>query len=165
MLLTLAKPLLTILIMIKNLILFLFVVITGFQVDAQDANGLATFNPIIMEMPRTSSNPTPGQHTQSCAAQYQTRGGWSKTYHVNVNFMSGTVLNRKTNSVNYSTTSVYGVIFWANDKASVIKITTFLPCGGTVDVACINSVLGPLKGNDQDGDGWRIDTTNMGFFD
>ena len=151
--------------MIKKLLFFTFIVAASFQVNAQDANGLATFNPIIMEMPRNRSNPTPGQHTQSCAAQYQTRGGWSKTYNVNVNFMSGTVLNRKTNSGNYSTTSVYGVIFWADNKAIVIKITTFLPCGGTVDGVCINSVLGPLKGNDQDGDVWRIDTTNMGFFD
>ncbi|WP_167618041.1 hypothetical protein [Maribellus sediminis] len=146
--------------MIKKLLLFTFVVAASFQLSAQDGTGLATFNPIINEMPATRSNPTPGRYTQKCVAQYQTRDGWSNAYNVNVNFMSGTALNNATNTFNYSTTSVYGVIFWDKGQASVIKITTYLPCGGTVDRSCINSVLGPLKGKDQDGDVWRINTNN-----
>ena len=43
-----------------------------------------------------------------------------KTYHVTAITTTGSKLNRATHSLNYNSLSSYVVIFWAQDKASVI---------------------------------------------
>ena len=88
--------------------------------------------------------------------KYQQKYGWSKLYTVNVTFMTGLELNRATSSYKYSSSSVYGIIFWDNDQASVIKLTTFLLCGLEVTCECIDNSLYDLKGYDQDDDLWNI---------
>jgi hypothetical protein len=96
------------------------------------------------------------KYTQTCTARYMTENGWSKKYTVDVNFLSGSELNQATNTYNYSTYSVYAVIFWGKGQASVIKLSSYLMCGSEVDKNCIRSSITDLKGNDQDGDEWKI---------
>ena len=85
-----------------------------------------------------------------------TKDGWSKKYTVNVSFYSGSELNKATNSFKYSSFSVYAIIFWDNEEATVIKISSFLICSEIVDSDCITNTVGDLKGADQDGDSWKI---------
>jgi hypothetical protein len=96
----------------------------------------------------------------SCAriatVKYQKQYGWSKTYSVEVNFLSGYELNIATNSYNYSAYSNYAVIFWAQGQASIIKIKSYLPCGTDITCDCIDNVRFDLQGHDQDGDLWNI---------
>ncbi len=104
------------------------------------------------------NQPSEAKYTQTCVAQYMTQSGWSKKYTVDVNFLSGSELNDATKTLNYSTFSVYAVIFWGEGKATVIKISNHLLCGTTVDKNCITDLFGDLKGKDQDGDEWKICT-------
>lgn len=96
------------------------------------------------------------KYTQTCKASYMTRNGWSKKYEVNVTFMTGSELNEATSSYRYSSTAVYATIFWGEGKATVIKLSGYFACGYEVDKSCITNSYGDLKGNDQDGDEWKI---------
>lgn len=103
------------------------------------------------------------KYRQVCNAQYMTQNGWSKIYQVEVTFMTGYEMNTATNSYRYNTSSVYATIFWGEGQASVIKLSSFLICGLETDRSCIQNAMGYLKGGDQDGDAWRICTTNYCF--
>lgn len=92
--------------------------------------------------------------------KYKQQHGWSKKYSVEVTFMTGSELNSATNTYNYSSYSVYGIIFWGNNEASVIKISSFTLCGFEVTCDCISSMY-DLKGVDQDGDEWNICLSNF----
>ncbi|MEK7224262.1 MAG: hypothetical protein AAB221_01080 [Bacteroidota bacterium] len=96
------------------------------------------------------------KYRQVCTAQYMTQEGWSKKYQIEVTFMTGYELNNATNTYKYSMYSVYAIIFWAQGQASVIKLTNFFVCGLETNKNCITSVIGNLKGSDQDGDEWKI---------
>jgi hypothetical protein len=103
------------------------------------------------------------KYTQTCVARYMTQEGWSKKYTVDVTFISGSELNEATNSFKYSSFSVYAVIFWGEGQATVIKLSTFLSCGTTVDKNCITNTIGDLKGKDQDDDEWKICVSDYCF--
>lgn len=103
------------------------------------------------------------KYTQTCQANYKTATGWSKKYTVDVNFLSGSEMNTATSSFDYSSFSIYAVIFWGKGQASVIKLKSHLFCGAEVDKTCITSTLGDLKGIDQDKDEWKICVTNFCF--
>ena len=96
------------------------------------------------------------KYTQTCVTRYMTQEGWSKKYTVDVTFISGSELNDATSSFKYSSFSFYALIFWGEGQASVIKLSTFLSCGTTVDKNCITNAIGDLKGKDQDDDEWKI---------
>ncbi|MNK96494.1 hypothetical protein D3C87_1167770 [compost metagenome] len=96
------------------------------------------------------------KYNQTCIVRYTTEEGWSKKYTVDVTFISGTELNEATNSYKYSSYSIYGVIFWGEGRASVIKISNFLSCGSEVTKSCITNTYGDIKGKDQDDDEWKI---------
>jgi len=100
------------------------------------------------------------KYTKSCVVKYETQQGWSKSYTVNVIFITGSELNTATKTYNYSDYSVYGVIFWGEGQATVIKISTYLGCGDIVDEQCINGSILNLTGTDQDGDEWEICTSD-----
>lgn len=100
------------------------------------------------------------RYTQTCSVRYWTQQGWSKKYTVDVTFMSGSELNDATSSFRYTTYSVYAIIFWGNDKATVIKLSSFTGCGFEVDKDCIANTIYDLKGKDQDDDEWKICVTN-----
>ena len=100
--------------------------------------------------------PTQGKYVQTCVVKYQTQDGWSKKYTVDVTFISGSELNTATNSFKYNAFSVYAVIFWSKDEATVIKVKTFLTCGTEVEKSCITNTFGDLKGIDQEDREWNI---------
>jgi hypothetical protein len=85
-----------------------------------------------------------------------TENGWSKKYTVDVTFLTGNELNQATKTFDYSTYSVYGVVFWDKGQATIIKISTTLFCGMETDKSCIQNAVGNIKGIDQDGDEWKI---------
>lgn len=103
------------------------------------------------------------KYTQTCVVGYETESGWSKQYNVEVTFLSGSELNDATGSWKYSAFSNYAVIFWAQGEASVIKISTFLGCSTTVDKSCVTSTFSDIKGEDQDGDKWKICVSDFCF--
>lgn len=96
------------------------------------------------------------KYTQTCDVKYKTEDGWSKTYTVDVTFLTGFELNDATKSYNYNTYSVYAVIFWGQDKATVIEISGYTGCSSEVDKRCITNTYSDWQGKDQDGDKWNI---------
>jgi hypothetical protein len=88
--------------------------------------------------------------------KYQQQYGWSKKYEVEATFMTGYELNQATGTFDYDSYSVYSIIFWGEDQASVIKIKSYLLCGTEVTCNCIDNSLYDLQGYDQDGDKWNI---------
>lgn len=107
------------------------------------------------------STSTQAKCRKQCQVSYSTENGWSKKYSVEVTFLTGWELNTSTKSYNYSMTDVYAVIFWGENKASVIKISSILVCGNEVDCSCIKNNVSDLKGKDQDGDEWKICTSDI----
>ncbi len=74
--------------------------------------------------------------------------------------MGGTELNRETTSLDYDNFSTYAIIFWGEEEASVIKISSFTGCDGQdATKNCIVSGLN-LEGRDQNGRVWEICTIN-----
>ena len=104
---------------------------------------------------------TSAKYRQTCEIKYKKNSDWSKKYKVEVTFMSGYELNQATNSFKYDSYSVYGIVFWDRDEATVIKINTILVCGTEVDKSCITNTYIPLSGSDQDGDEWKICVTDF----
>jgi len=88
--------------------------------------------------------------------KYEQQYGWSKKYTVEVTFMTGYELNQATSSYDYSSYSVYAIIFWGEGQASVIKLKSYLLCGTEVTCDCIDNSIYDLQGYDQDGDKWNI---------
>ncbi len=94
--------------------------------------------------------------TKAATVKYMQQDGWSRTYRVDVSFMTGYELIQATNTMNYNVNSVYAIIFWGQSQASVIELSSLLLCGSEVSCSCINSVIYDLQGKDQDGDKWNI---------
>ena len=69
-----------------------------------------------------------------------------KNYKVEGNIYKGSELNQKTNSFNYTSYSTYVVIFWANDKATIIELDYYYGSLGSYG----------LDGKDRDGRTWKI---------
>lgn len=88
---------------------------------------------------------------EKLCVKYETRNGWSKGYHVDVNTLKGSELNRKTNSWDYNSYSTYAVIFWSNDQASVIELNYFI---GSFSVHVTNGV-------DQRGRKWKLSKNSI----
>ena len=107
--------------------------------------------------------PAYGRYEQTATVNYFTSAGKSDEYRVPVTFLTGTELNRLTNSVNYDALNGrYAVIFWdkspdGNQEASVIELETFVPCVGDFSQSCL-SILGQDDGTDQAGRKWHICT-------
>ena len=96
------------------------------------------------------------KYRRTATIKYKKEYGWSKTYTVEVNFLTGYELNQATSTYNYDMYSVYAVIFWDKNQATVIKLKTFLLCGTEVTEDCIDNSITDLEGTDQDGDKWNI---------
>lgn len=96
-------------------------------------------------------------------AKYQQQYGWSKLYTVEATFLTGMELNNATGTYNYTSYSVYAVIFWGQGQATVIKLSSYLMCGYEVTCSCINNALYDLQGQDQDGDNWNLCLSNYCF--
>lgn len=88
---------------------------------------------------------------EKLCVKYETRSGWSKGYHVDVNTLKGSELNRRTNSWDYKSYSTYAVIFWSNDQASIIELSYFT---GSFSAYATNGV-------DQSGSKWRLSKTSL----
>jgi len=101
------------------------------------------------------------EYVQTCIVQYATSDyEWSENYTVVVYFDSGIELNKKTNTFNYDSYSTYATIFWGEDKASVMKISSYLTCGTEIKWDCIANQYGYINGEDQEGRKWRICVRN-----
>jgi hypothetical protein len=96
------------------------------------------------------------KYSRTASVKYKQEYGWSKTYTVEVNFLTGYELNQATSTYNYDTYSVYAIIFWDQDQATVIKLKNYLICGMEVTEDCIENSIYDLEGLDQDGDKWNI---------
>ncbi len=94
-----------------------------------------------------------------CGVKYETEYGWSKSYKIEVQFLTGMELNNATGSFKYSGYSNYAVIFWGQGEASIIKLSSYLACGYEVDCECIENTYGDLKGTDLQGIAWKICTS------
>ena len=101
------------------------------------------------------------KYRQTCEVHYKTNNSWSKKYTVEVTFMTGFELNQATNSFKYNSNSIYAIIFWDKNEASVIKISTILICGYETTKSCITNTYSALTGTDQDDDEWKICVTDF----
>ena len=65
-----------------------------------------------------------------CKVQYETEEGWSKEITIEVQYITGAELNKKTNSYQYSQYSNYCLIWFAQDQVAVLEITTYIVSTG-----------------------------------
>jgi len=104
-------------------------------------------------------SPIWAEYTQTCKVKYKKQyDEWSDYYRVDVHFLTGSELNTKTKSFNYSSYDVYAVVFWSKDQATVMKLSGYMGCGSEVDENCINNKYSNLEGTDQEGRSWEICT-------
>lgn len=98
------------------------------------------------------------RYVQTCKAKYKRNYDWSDYYTVTVYFYKGSELNKATSSYDYDSYSVYSVIFWGDDKVTVIQLSGYFSCGTEVSIDCISRSYGNLEGEDQEGRNWEICT-------
>lgn len=104
------------------------------------------------------SVPSHARVTTPAKVRYETSEGRSKWYTVDVHLFAGSELAQKTGQLSrFSSLKNYAVIFWAEDQATVIEISTLLFCGTEFSQSCM-PMLGRIKGEDQDGDEWEVCT-------
>ena len=58
---------------------------------------------------------------KACAI-YQNTG---KSYKIEIQIYQGSELNERTNTLNYLSFAYYGVIFWSNSNATIIKFNNY----------------------------------------
>ncbi|WP_157624708.1 hypothetical protein [Sunxiuqinia dokdonensis] len=122
------------------------------------SQGFATFTPYMGQTQNATQSESPSVKLES-VVQYTSRGEWSKKYSVEVTFIHGSELNKATNSYNYSVTSNYGIIFWGENQASVIELSTpILSYGTRIDKENLRNMVIEIKGKDQEGREWKICT-------
>jgi hypothetical protein len=97
-------------------------------------------------------SPSNAEYQKSCKVSYVNTG---KIYNVVCHFLSGSELNKKTASFDYDTFNTYSVIFWGDNRATVIKIDSTVFCSTEPNFDCANSIL-PLEGSDKEGRQWKI---------
>ena len=98
------------------------------------------------------------EYTQTCKVKYKRNYDWSDYYTVDVHFYSGRELNNATKSFNYDSFSTYAIVFWSNDQATVMKLSSFMGCGSAITQSCISNKPWNLEGEDQEGRNWEICT-------
>jgi hypothetical protein len=103
------------------------------------------------------------KYVQTCKVKYKQDFSWSDYYTIEVTFMSGTELNKATKSFDYDSFSTYAIVFWGDDKATIIKLTSWTSCGSEVKQNCISNSITNLAGEDKEGRGWEICTKNICF--
>jgi len=105
--------------------------------------------------PYSSSYSTSGNSSdvrkENLCAKYQTQSRWSKGYDIEANIMKGSELNSRTGRYSYNALATYAIIFWANEQASIIKLSNFygsFTAYGTY-------------GTDQEGRRWQLSNTTL----
>jgi hypothetical protein len=108
--------------------------------------GIALFSLLVLLLLASSAHA--GDRATVCA-KYATNYSWSAGYKVEATIVRGSELNQSTHTFNYSAFSTYVVIFWAQDQASVIEMSS--------------PYLGPFEqdGTDQEGKKWRVAKTDF----
>lgn len=105
------------------------------------------------------AQPVEAKYSQTSKVRYNVDYGHSKWYEVDVIFLTGSELDSATNSYKYGSFSEYAVIFWDEDRASVIKLQGIFGCGTEFKKSCFPAI-GNIKGEDQGGRVWEICTSN-----
>jgi len=97
-----------------------------------------------------------------CMVKYETEDGWSKTYTVEVTFMTGFELNNVTHSFNYGTYDKYCLIWWDKGEVAILKIKDYLIVGSEFtrddfrNAFSFRSSLNCEQVNDEDATKWQI---------
>ena len=115
---------------------------------------------LIISLFLTFSSVLEAKYVQTCEVKYLSSDGWSDYYTVDVTFMTGSELNEATSSIDYSSLSTYGIVFWGDGKATIIEISSIVFCGNKATKSCITSHALNIEGESQDGRSWEICTKN-----
>ncbi len=94
-------------------------------------------------------------YREPCKVKYQTQDGWSKTYEVECNYMSGLELNQQTKTAAYNSFNIYTVVYWSENQTTIIKLSNYTSCGSTAKARCAKSFMN-LDGLDQEGRNWKV---------
>lgn len=108
------------------------------------------------------STPAAASHVQPVKVRYETEDGRSQWYNVDVTFVTGAELNEATRSFRYGGFDKYGVIFWGERQATVIKLRGFFACGMEFEASCLPSI-GTMRGLDQQERAWEICAQSICF--
>jgi hypothetical protein len=66
---------------------------------------------------------------RTCKVQYQTDYGWSQEYTMQVEFMTGSELNKATRSYSYDSYKKYCLLWFSNGGVAINEIKTYFLCG------------------------------------
>lgn len=99
-----------------------------------------------------------------CNVQYATSYGWSQTYTMQVEFMTGTELNNATRSYNYDSYKKYCLLWFSNGGVAIDEIGDYFLCGYEFDDDAFRNLfyfrfsIQCLQINSQDDEApvWRI---------
>lgn len=103
---------------------------------------------LMLALAQTAVAAQAGEKEAVCA-KYETQDGWSKSYQVEANVLTGADLNAATGTWKYSAYSNYVVIFWKENEASVIKMNYSFGLSFV-----------PQEGIDQEGRHWKVSQSN-----
>ena len=76
---------------------------------------------------------------------------WSQVFAVQCNYLTGSELNARARSNNYSNDRTYVLIIWPKSAPSVIRLTESDFCGVVTEAGCAERLSGRLTGRDD----WR----------
>lgn len=111
-----------------------------------------------------SLNTTYAAIRRLCNVQYATAYGWSQTYTMQVEFITGSELNNATHSYSYDSFKKYCLLWFSNGGVAINEIKDFFMCGFTFDddafrnLFYINfSIKCPqINSENEDGQFWKI---------
>ena len=96
------------------------------------------------------------KYHEPCSVLFETEFGWSTTYHVQCNYLTGAELNTVTSTFKYQSFSTYAVVFWAKDQATIIRMQGLVVCGIEASDRCASNGYAPIRGTDQEGRTWKV---------
>ena len=113
---------------------------------------------LLLIVAASITTPAFARVTTPAKVRYETSTGRSKWYSVDVHLFTGSELAQATGKwTRFSSFKKYAVVFWGDDRATIIEVSTILFCGTEFSQSCM-PMLGRINGKDQDGDQWEVCT-------
>jgi len=112
---------------------------------------------------------------RQCKVQYATASGWSHTYTMQVEFITGSELNNATHSYSYDSYKKYCLLWFSNGGVAINEIRDYFLCGFTFDDDAFRNLFyikfsiqcPQINAENDDGRIWKITAKDYAgtFFD
>lgn len=107
-----------------------------------------------------------------CFVQYETQYGWSKSYKMEVTFLTGFELSRNTGNYNFDLYGKYALLWFGEGEVAILKINSYAITGTELNrndfrsLFMFSSSVDAVQVNDEEKTTWRITGKNyLSFVD